>query len=222
MISDEQRRSDSDLATGSIENRIAIEQIIPKNRSVLEVGCGNGHLSELIINKKNKLVGVDISPDAVDICESRFGKKAKFVKADILKFKPSTRFDYVFMNNVLDQIPQDFNALRRAFFLLKKTGVLVLSTPITKRRFIQASVHYYSESDIKQKITDAGFIIEKTVPYGSFLSYLAHIISSNMKLPIRLSTFLRSLPFYKGIISTEARIGLKKDLLIIIAHKPKA
>ena len=70
-----------------------------------------------------------------------------------------------------------------------------------------------------QKITDAGFMIEKVTAYGSFLSYIAHIISSKLKLSKWLSLFVRRLPFYKGIISAESRMRLKKDLLLIIARK---
>jgi ubiquinone/menaquinone biosynthesis C-methylase UbiE len=41
---------------------------------VLEIGCGGGRWSELLLNIGEHLILVDISPKAIEVCKSRFAK----------------------------------------------------------------------------------------------------------------------------------------------------
>ena len=177
MIADEKRRSDSELGTGVIESRIALEPHIPTGKEILEVGCGNGYLSALILEKNNRLTAIDISANAIGACRKKFKNAGEFIQANILDFNPEKRFDFVFLNEVLDQIPEDLRALCAVHRLLKPDGLLVLTTPVSKNRFIEASVHFYSETEIRQKVLEAGFEIKKTARYGGALSYVAAFLS---------------------------------------------
>lgn len=216
-LKDEKRRSDSELATGSLENRAALNQFIPEKKRVLEVGCGNGHLSELILQKKNLLIGIDISQEAVFYCKQRFGDRATFIEANILSFDPAERFDFVFINDVLDQIQEDEKALQRIGRLLEKNGKLVLSTPIATERFIEASVHIYSEKSILEKLVRSGFHIEKKFFFGGTLAHWASVFSGRIHFPKWLLSFIRKLPFYRGLLAADSRLCLQKDRLVVIA-----
>lgn len=84
---------------------------LKKDSNVLEVGCSNGALSELICvkNPKGKFLGVDISPNSIEIAKNRLKKhvNAQFEVSDMLDFNCATQFDIVVFPDVLEHIPEE-------------------------------------------------------------------------------------------------------------------
>ena len=218
-IADAKRRSDSEFATGVIESTSIINQYLPNSGDVLEVGCGNGYFTRLLIGSKNRVTAIDISAQAIDHCLQKYSGQAEFCVADILDFDTDKNFDFALLINVLDQIPDDVLALRKIRSLLRPDGKLIIGTPISDLRYIEASVHRYSESELKQKIAESGFVIEKEIYAGSTLTSFAKLLSEKFRFPKWLLSFLSVLPFYKGVVEFDAKAGLRKDTIAVICKK---
>ncbi len=218
-LPDAARRSDSPLSVGALDIATNVAPHIPHGQTVLEVGCGFGYLSALILSNGNQLTALDISAAAVTDCRSRFGDRAEFVEADIVTYQTEKRFGYAFINEVLDQIPDDVAALASVYALLKPGGRLVLSTPISEDRFIEASIHRYDADEIRSKVQKVGFAIATSANYGGALSHFAAVMSRRFKFSKRLLSFLRKVPLYKQLVTIDAKLATKGDRLILVCEK---
>ena len=56
-----------------------------RGKSVLELGCGEGHLTHVIFNKARSVVGIDISDVAIARAQSLDLPNARFENADLLQ-----------------------------------------------------------------------------------------------------------------------------------------
>ncbi|OGS43090.1 MAG: hypothetical protein A2539_09380 [Elusimicrobia bacterium RIFOXYD2_FULL_34_15] len=139
--------------------------------SILEIGCGIGSITQYCVDKCD-VTAVDISSEYVNIVKERFGYSKKF-RAQILDIEKELdgslkedSFDTIVCSNVLEHILDDVNALKNMNKLLKKDGHLVLLVPFGNALFSDLDKNLghhrrYSKKDIKDKLLQAGFSIEK-------------------------------------------------------------
>jgi ubiquinone/menaquinone biosynthesis C-methylase UbiE len=98
-----------------------------KNKEVLEIGVGNGKtLISILKQKPKKVVAVDFSSKAIEICKKAFGEieNVKFKKIDFLKMPSKEEFDavvcYYFLNNLTKK--ERKLAVEKIFAVLKRGG----------------------------------------------------------------------------------------------------
>ncbi|MBS1652383.1 MAG: class I SAM-dependent methyltransferase [Bacteroidetes bacterium] len=89
------------------------EGLLPTHK-VLEIGCGIGTVSGLIINYLSQgfFVGVDISNESIEFAKKRFSTKnnAEFLVNDMSAFSHKFKFDYIVLPDVLEHIPVELHA----------------------------------------------------------------------------------------------------------------
>jgi cyclopropane fatty-acyl-phospholipid synthase-like methyltransferase len=56
-----------------------------RGRSVLELGCGEGHLTQAVFGEAKSITGIDISDVAIDRAKSRKIGNAKFIRSDFVQ-----------------------------------------------------------------------------------------------------------------------------------------
>lgn len=105
-----------------------------KNRAyILDIGCGAGTLSFYVSNLGNKVLGIDISKKAIEECKKSAKKmklkNVRFIQAEFPNFSFSTKFDTVIFTEVVEHLPDDTSALKKIYSILKKDGLLIISTP---------------------------------------------------------------------------------------------
>lgn len=92
----------------------ALKQIGLKNDSnVLEVGCGIGTASSLIIKStpKGNFLGCDISPNSIKLANELYkSNNVEFRVDDMTSFKSDHKFDFIVFPDVLEHIPVDQHA----------------------------------------------------------------------------------------------------------------
>jgi len=97
---------------------------------ILDVGCGNGRLLELLKDEKINYTGVDLSEKLIEIAQKRYPQN-NFLVADNLNLPFSdNNFDKVFSIAVLHTIPSQ-NLRKKAIFEIKrvlKEGGLLITT----------------------------------------------------------------------------------------------
>lgn len=110
---------------------VKLAEEIKEGETVLDVGCGNGRLLEILSEKKVKYLGVDQSAELLALARGRF-PAAKFILGNILELSqlPEINFDQVFCVAVLHHLPgADLRlaALRQLKNKVKDGGRLILT-----------------------------------------------------------------------------------------------
>jgi 2-polyprenyl-3-methyl-5-hydroxy-6-metoxy-1,4-benzoquinol methylase len=102
-------------------------------KHILELGCGQGFNAYILSkNKKNKVIGVDLSKDDVKISKKRYpGIKFIVMNAEKLKFKDS-QFDSVYALEILEHVNNLDKVVTEIARVLKSNGKLIASIPFFK------------------------------------------------------------------------------------------
>ncbi len=114
--------NDINITPNPKENVVRLFKNELSNKSILDVGCGEGFFLAAVskLLKTKKLVGIDIS-----IPEKSFNyKQIEFIKSDIIEFNLKEKFDVIIADQVIEHIaPADLrsflNSVRNA---LKEGG----------------------------------------------------------------------------------------------------
>jgi ubiquinone biosynthesis O-methyltransferase len=106
-----------------------ILKFVGHRRKVLDVGCCNGLISELIARNDNEVYGVDISENVLEAARSRGIKAYKVdLECEELPF-PANYFDVVVASEVVEHLFNTDNFLRKIKHVLKNEGKLIITTP---------------------------------------------------------------------------------------------
>jgi len=82
---------------------LVIKKIIGKNKKVIDLGCGDGTLMQILKENNNRCKGVEISQSGVDVCKN---KKLDVIKGKIdnkLPFKDK-EFDFAVCNVTMHMV----------------------------------------------------------------------------------------------------------------------
>jgi methionine biosynthesis protein MetW len=103
-----------------LDHKIIYELIEPE-ASVLDLGCGNGELLDLLVRgKKIKAQGVELSNDAIHACVE---KGLSVFHSDIdsgLPYYPDQSFDYVILNQSLQEVKKVETVIAEALRIGRK------------------------------------------------------------------------------------------------------
>jgi 2-polyprenyl-3-methyl-5-hydroxy-6-metoxy-1,4-benzoquinol methylase len=98
---------------------------------VLDLGCGDGSLSQLIAQAGYEVTGVEESPSGIE-CARQNAPNLEFIQASIYDLPESLtqqQFDIVIAAEVIEHLMYPRDLLRTAKRCLKSGGRLVLTTP---------------------------------------------------------------------------------------------
>ena len=114
----------------------ALSYFPPPPLKLLDVGCGTGVLSQLLIEKGYDVIGIDISENAINKCKSKGLNAYQQNLSEKLLFRDE-EFDCILMSEVIEHIADTFFVLHELNRVLKTGGVFILTTPnsafITRR-----------------------------------------------------------------------------------------
>lgn len=100
------------------------------NRSVLDVGCGGGVLSESLACNGAIVTGLDVEPDAIAAAKKHAKEhqlQIKYVCKPIEDYEASS-FDFITCMEMLEHVPDPQLVIEHCARLLKPDGYLFLST----------------------------------------------------------------------------------------------
>lgn len=98
--------------------------ISPGDR-VLEVGCGQGHLTLALASRGVDIVGIDANPQAAEVAAS---SRVRHMRAESLDFGDE-EFDYIVSVHAIEHIPELDEALAEMARVLKVGGHCVFIYP---------------------------------------------------------------------------------------------
>jgi SAM-dependent methyltransferase len=157
--------------------RRCLKQFI-RDRFVLELGCGEGHLTEAVFGKARSVVGVDISDVAIARAQSLELPNARFENADLLQIS-YTGYEVIAAIECIHYLSHP----EQGAFLEKVASehagkVLLLSGPIVD------FAHYFSHRRLMLEFTTLGFSLIKSHNLSVYWHPpSARIIAHLVKLP---------------------------------------
>ena len=92
--------------------------------SILDLGCGTGHLTKAIAESGAHVVGLDSSPSMIEVARAAY-PELEFILADATNFSLPATFDAVFSNATLHWVIEAEKAIRCIATSLKTGGRLV-------------------------------------------------------------------------------------------------
>lgn len=101
-----------------------------KPTSVLDVGCGDGRLLNIIkktVSKTCKLEGIEIS-DHASVNARKNGYKVITGSIETINLEPNN-YDYIFMIQVIEHLHNPNESISKLRKALKEGGILVIETP---------------------------------------------------------------------------------------------
>jgi SAM-dependent methyltransferase len=174
-----------------------IFSLIPRGknyRKILDAGSGPGVFSFELGRRfpDAEVLGIDLRPEAILACKTIAEKigstNVDFDRVSVEQIKDENLFDLIICVDILEHIEDDMAALRSLYSATAVGGTLLLHVPSLYRRYpvfkkrinFDVPTHLrpgYELSEIREKVQEAGFIINNSgLTYG-FLETLANNIS---------------------------------------------
>ena len=136
-IADDWWNKDGDFKPLHVINPLRANYIREKtdlnNKTVLDVGCGGGLLSEAMYDFGADVTGIDAAGPGIEVAKIHAEKNNKNIKyfektAEALNIDKSGHFDVVTCLEVLEHVPDPGSLVKTCIQLLKPGGALFLST----------------------------------------------------------------------------------------------
>jgi 2-polyprenyl-3-methyl-5-hydroxy-6-metoxy-1,4-benzoquinol methylase len=157
-----------------------------KNKKILDIGCGFGWFEQSKAKEAKEIIGIDLNKKDLEIANKECNlKNVRFKKGSVLNLKnlKENYFDFVVMFDVIEHIPlkTEQKALIQIKRVLKKKGILIISTPINNfSKFIDPAWYFghrhYSEKELKKILNKEGFNIKKIEKRGGFWEIFSMIL----------------------------------------------
>lgn len=170
----------ADEATRGLESDSVkfLLKCVESNKKVLDLGCNDGAVCNVLNERGNDVVGVDLEK-LVQIARKNH-PHLRFVTADLSHRFPfeDNAFDAIYASEILEHIPDDKLFLKECYRILVSEGKLIITTPnkfyIRDRiymvfgkewrdpiRDIDTHIHFYVSKTIKKLLKHVGFQVKE-------------------------------------------------------------
>lgn len=116
-----------------------ILQNVKPHKIICDLCCGSGNTITLLKNKAKKIVGVDASPDMIQICKKKYSNNPKinllFGSAAKIRLE-SKYFDYIILRMGLHHIKDKELIMKEIYRILKDDGRLILIDKYYKEKWV--------------------------------------------------------------------------------------
>lgn len=169
--------------------KFTIESCKPiRNRTFLDVGCGNGLYSlELARRGAAQVVGIDISEVMIELCRESSGKekldgRCSFSQTDLLAYSPQSPFDVSFAIGLFDYISDPLPVLTSMRKVTRDRAIIAFPrfwtwrAPLRKLRLRikGCEVFFYRKSRIRKLLQQAGFRRHDITKVGKLYCVVAY------------------------------------------------
>ncbi len=138
----------------------------------LDLGCGAGYGTSIISTKANKVIGLDISSEAIANGDLKYKKsncEFRLYDGITIPFGDNT-FDVITSFHVIEHVKNDLNFLSEIKRVLKNNGIFILTTPNKTLRLGENQkpwnifhIREYTFSELEELL---GKIFQKTEVFG--------------------------------------------------------
>jgi len=105
-----------------------LRMIPPDGRVIGSIGCGKGATEAALVRQGREVHGVDIAPEAISVARERLTSARLIASDDRRPFAPAS-LDGLILADVLEHVPQAWDALRAYAQAVRPGGWVVISVP---------------------------------------------------------------------------------------------
>jgi SAM-dependent methyltransferase len=174
---DQQKVNIDDLVQRSLENDFIFSQLSPENR-VLEVGCGNGHLTQELRNHVGFVDSFDFSENMISMAKENIGEKNNrfFVHSVLSSDSLDGLYDAVVCVRVLINLAntdEQIESIRNMASWLKPGGKLIL---------IEGYSDGFVELNSLRRKCDLEELKPAAINFYAFLKDIKSVLSENFEI----------------------------------------
>ena len=141
---------------------------------ILDVGCGTG-INYSVLSKYGATVATDFAKEALEFSQARGIADLVRSRVETLPFN-SASFDIITALDMLEHIDDDLRAMEELRRILKHDGLLIITVPAYGFLWSEhdEALHHrrrYAASELRNKLTRAGFDVERISYYITFLFF---------------------------------------------------
>lgn len=153
--------------------------LVGSNKKVLDVGCGFGYLTKIILNNNNDVSAIETSDEAIKYIKSLGIKVYDYDLNLDWAEKIKDKFDVVVNTEVIEHVFDTDKLLNNIYKVLKKGGYLIISTPnvaslgrrlmllfgvnpileYTSRKKDAGHIRYFTHKNLSELLKEHGFEI---------------------------------------------------------------
>jgi len=165
-----------------------IVKAIGKNKTVLDVGCGDGPIAEELIKNGCKVLGIEIDiKKAMMVIGASYCSHVQVGDVETIKLEYKLNyFDVILFGDILEHLKNPLNTLKKLKPFLKENGKIIVSLPnivYWKSRlkiflgrfdyeeygmFDKTHLRFFTQKTARKLIENAGFEITKIDYVPSF------------------------------------------------------
>ena len=166
-----------------------------KNRKILDVGCGEGHLGKIFVDNGHNVYGVDISDKSIEIAKKvLYEAVCVDMQKENLPYKDDF-FDVIILGEVVEHLLLPEKILLEIKRVLKNNGFIIITTPnflvfsnrikilmgkfeYTESGFLdRGHIHFFHIDSFKKMIESLGLKVDafNNVYYGRVPEFIARI-----------------------------------------------
>lgn len=122
-------------------------------KNVLELGCGTGKNTEWLLNKAERIIGLDFSQEMLNKAKEKISdKRVTFKKVDLTKdWKTENNFaDLITSSLTLEHIKNLDHIFSQANQKLKKNGLFFISELHPFKQYLGSKAQYETENGTKE------------------------------------------------------------------------
>lgn len=221
------------MAKATNYNRWIFNKIKPHlGGKILEIGCGIGNITELLLADKNTklVVGIDNSPECLDIINHRLNRHKKFrsflhdLSSEDISSLKKYNFDTIVCINVLEHIKDDLRALQN---IAQFNCTLILLTPALPNLYgtidkIDGHFRRYNKKTLEKKLEQSGWKVCKS-SYINLLGMLIWVLHGKILKksihPPRQVSFLDKFIFLEVLLEKIIALPVGLSLLYICERR---
>lgn len=175
-------------------HRYSIATEFSKNKSVLDIACGEGYGSMLLAKNSARVVGADISEEAVNHAKNKYIKEnLGFIQCSAENIPiECNSIELVISFETIEHVDDHIKMLSEIKRILKEKGILIISSPdkICNTDLKEYENPYHIHELYEKEFKD---LINKNFKYVKFLKQRVDLVSI-----IRDDSFETNLNFFTG------------------------
>jgi len=149
-----------------------------KGAKVLDIGCGVGYGSALLVDAgAASVTAFDLSAEAIEHAKQHYARSIiNFGTGDATNFAFNEKFDLIVCFELIEHVPYPDKTFACIMSAIKDDGILVMSTPrALEQKRNDFHIHEYTPSEFRQKLQS----LFRNIRFFQQNNYMGSIIASH-------------------------------------------